>query len=60
MNYLSSIGAVDIPDDCPLTLTTNPSVYRKLILYFQQYFGSNPTLDDDEEDKPEEIVNFTT
>ena len=58
MNYLST-GTVEIPDGCPLTLTTNRSIYRKLILYFQQYLRSNPTSDEEEEEKSEEIVNFT-
>ena len=43
--------AVDIPDDCPLTLPTNPSLYRQLVQYFKQYFGTERAAVDEEADE---------
>ena len=47
---------VDIPDDCPLTLPTNPSLYRQLVQYFRQYFGT-PQVEVGEETE-EETISF--
>ena len=47
---------IDIPDDCPLTLPTNPSLYRQLVQYFRQYFGT-PQVEVGEETE-EETISF--
>ena len=48
---------MDIPDDCPLTLPTNPSLYRQLVQYFRQYFGTRQV--EVGEETEEETISFT-